>query len=64
MDIIRTVYYIHALEVMKIFLLFYMCQFAMGLTHYFKTTFFYIYDNFLQIKNHVAKWTVRDHFGT
>ena len=29
---------------MKIFLLFYMCDFAVGLTHYYKTTvFFYIY---------------------
>ena len=29
---------------MKIFVLFYMCHFAMGLTHCYKTTvFFYIY---------------------
>ena len=28
---------------MKIFLLFYMCHFAMGLTHCYKTTVFYIY---------------------
>ena len=32
-----------ALQVMKIFLLFYMCHFAMGLTHCYKTTVFYIY---------------------
>jgi len=33
-----------ALEVMKIFLLFYMCHFVMGITHCYKTTvFFYIY---------------------
>ena len=29
-----------ALEVMKIYLLFYMCHFAMGLTHCYKTTVF------------------------
>jgi len=29
--------------VMKIFLLFYMCDFAVGLTHCYKTTVFYIY---------------------
>ena len=29
-----------ALEVMKIFLLFYMCHFAMGLAHCYKTTVF------------------------
>ena len=29
-----------ALEVMKIFLLFYMCHFAMGLTYCYKTTFY------------------------
>jgi len=29
-----------ALEVMKIFLLFYMCHFAMGLTHCYKTAVF------------------------
>ena len=28
---------------MKIFLLFYMCHFAMGLTHCYKTSFLYIY---------------------
>jgi len=28
---------------MKIFLLFYMCHFAMGLTHCYKTAVFYIY---------------------
>jgi len=33
-------YYIHALEVMKIFVLFYMCHFAMGLTHCYKTAVF------------------------
>jgi len=34
-----------ALEVMNIFLLFYMCHFATGLTHCYKTTgFFYIYN--------------------
>ena len=32
-----------ALEVMKILLLFCMCHFAMGLTHRYKTAFFYIY---------------------
>ena len=39
-----------ALEVMKIFLLFYMCHFAMGLTHCYKTTVFYIYFP-LELKN-------------
>ena len=35
-----------ALEVMRIFLLFYMCHIAMGLTHCCKTTvFFNIYSN-------------------
>ena len=29
----------------KIYLLFYMCHFAMGLTHCYKTTVFYIYFN-------------------
>jgi len=29
-----------ALKVMKIFLLFYVCHFAMGLTHCYKTLFF------------------------
>ena len=33
-----------ALEVMKIYLLFYMCHLAMGLTHCYKTSFFYIYN--------------------
>ena len=32
-----------SIEVMKIFLLFYMCHFAMGITHCYKTSFFYIY---------------------
>ena len=32
-----------ALEVMKIFLLFYMCDFAMGLTHCYKTTVFFTF---------------------
>jgi len=32
-----------ALDVMKIFLLFYMCHFAMGLTYCYKTAVFYIY---------------------
>jgi len=34
---------LRALEVMEIYLLFYMCHFAMGLTHCYKTTVFYIY---------------------
>jgi len=38
-DIIRT----WALDVMKIFLLFYMCHFAMGLTHCYKTIVFFTF---------------------
>jgi len=32
-----------ALEVMKIYLLFYMCHFAMGLTHCYKTGFLHLF---------------------
>ena len=32
-----------ALEVMKIYLLFYMCHLAMGLTHCYKTTVFFTF---------------------
>ena len=32
-----------ALEVMKIYLLFYRCHFAMGLTHCYKTTVFFCF---------------------
>ena len=35
-----------ALEVMKIYLLFYMCHFAMGLTHCFKQQFLHLYLQF------------------
>ena len=58
---------------MKIFLLFYMCHFAMGLTHCYKTTVFYIY-NYNATKagsftGHVLKgmcgliWHDLDHLG-
>ena len=40
MDIIRTLYYIQGAWGDKIYLLFYMCHFAMGLTHCYKTTVF------------------------
>ena len=37
---------------MKIFLLFYMCHFAMGLTHCYKTTsFFYIYKQYIRLNS-------------
>ena len=32
---------------MKIYLLFYMCHFAMGLTHRYKTTVFFTFINFI-----------------
>jgi len=48
--------------VMKIFLLFYMCHFAMGLTHCYKTTvFFYIYSLIyieIQEKRIKIKWYI------
>ena len=37
------VLYPTALQVMKLFLLFYMCHFAMGLTHCYKTTVFFTF---------------------
>ena len=40
LDIIQSSYYIHGPLGDKIFLLFYMCHFAMGLTHCYKTTVF------------------------
>jgi len=40
LDIIQSSYYIHGPLSDKIYLLFYMCHFAMGLTHCYKTTVF------------------------
>jgi len=43
LNIIQSSYYIHGPLGDEIFLLFYMCHFAMGLTHCYKTTVFYSY---------------------
>ena len=42
---------------MKLFLLFYMCHFAMGLTHCYKTTVFYI-NHKLNGSSDITVWTV------
>ena len=50
-----------ALEVMKIFLLFYMCHFAMDLTHCYKTTVFlaFIFAVFLLNLSYGFRQTLR-----
>ena len=46
---------------MKIFLLFYMCQFAMGLTHCYKTTvFLHLLSNIINMQRRGVIVTVSD----
>jgi len=44
-----------ALDVMKIFLLFYMCDFAVGLTHCYKTTVFLHLYVYISLSSKTAK---------